>query len=167
MKKISLLFAFLMISFACMGQEEPIETISEPLEVSGYTSFGEQIDANEAMGVQEMSAAYLKMAVADTVQTKFNAIVTDVCQTKGCWMKLELEDGKETMVRFKDYGFFVPKNIVGKKVVVNGSAFVEEMSVEDQRHYAKDAGKSEEEIAKIAETKKSYGFEADGVLLKE
>ncbi len=161
MRKINLLLAFLMISFACMGQEEPV------MPTAGYTSFGEQIDANEAMGVQEMSAAYLKMAIADTVQTKFNAIVTDVCQSKGCWMKLQLEDGEETMVRFKDYGFFVPKNIVGKEVVVNGAAFVEEMSVEDQKHYAKDAGKSEEEIAKITETKKSYGFEADGVLLKD
>ena len=164
MRKINLLLVFLMISFACMGQEEPIETVSEP---SGYTSFGEQIDANEAMGVQEMSTAYLKMAIADTVQAKFNAVVTDVCQSKGCWMKLQLEDGKETMVRFKDYGFFVPKNIVGKEVVVNGSAFVEEMSIKDQKHYAKDAGKSDEEIAKITKTKKTYGFEADGVLLKE
>ncbi|VAW11111.1 FIG00552520: hypothetical protein [hydrothermal vent metagenome] len=167
MKKINLLLVFLMISFACMGQEESIETISEPMPTSGYTSFGEQINANEAMNVQEMSAAYLKMAIADTVQTKFNAIVTDVCQSKGCWMKLQLESGEETMVRFKDYGFFVPKNIAGKEVVVNGVAFVEEMSVEDQKHYAKDAGKSEEEIAKITETKKAYGFEADGVLLKD
>ena len=45
--------------------------------------------------------------------------------------------------------------------------FVEEMSVADQKHYAKDAGASEEEIAKILKPKKTLGFEADGVLLKQ
>jgi hypothetical protein len=41
------------------------------------------------------------------------------------------------------------------------------MSVKDQKHYAEDGGKSKEEIAKITTTKKTLGFEADGVLLKE
>jgi len=61
----------------------------------------------------------------------------------------------------------MPKDIAGKEVIVNGLAFVEEMSVEDQRHYAEDGGKSEDEIAKITKPKKTFGFEADGVLLKE
>ena len=82
-------------------------------------------------------------------------------------MKLELQDGEETMVRFKDYGFFMPMDIKGKEVIVNGFAFVEEMSVEDQKHFAKDGGKSEAEMAKITTIKKTLSFEADGVLLKD
>jgi len=100
------------------------------------------------------------------MQVKFTATVKEVCKSMGCWMKLELDNGEQTMVRFKDYGFFMPKDIEGQEVIVNGLAFVEEMSVEDQRHYAKDAGKSEAEIAKILATKKTFGFEADGVLVK-
>ncbi len=69
--------------------------------------------------------------------------------------------------KYTDYGFFMPKNIEGQKVIVNGKAFVEEMSVNDQRHYAKDGGKSAEEIAQITQPKKTYGFEADGVLLEQ
>jgi len=61
----------------------------------------------------------------------------------------------------------VPKDIAGKEVIVNGLAYVKETSVEEQRHYAEDAGKSEEEIATITSPKKSYAFEADGVLIKE
>ena len=61
----------------------------------------------------------------------------------------------------------MPKDIKGKEVIVNGLAFVEEMSVKDQKHYAKDGGKSEAEIAEITSPKKTLGFEADGVLLKD
>uniref|UniRef100_UPI0025C058F1 DUF4920 domain-containing protein n=1 Tax=Maribacter sp. TaxID=1897614 RepID=UPI0025C058F1 len=110
---------------------------------------------------------YQKMTVADTTRIKFIATVTDVCNAKGCWMKLSLGDNQEAMVRFKDYGFFMPKDIEEKEVVVSGLAFVEEMSIADQQHYAKDAGESEEDIAKITKTKKTYGFTAEGVLLKK
>ena len=82
-------------------------------------------------------------------------------------MKLKLENGEEAMVKFKDYGFFMPKDIAGKEVIVNGLAFIEEMSVEEQKHYAEDAGESKEVIAAITAPKKTYRFEADGVLLKK
>jgi hypothetical protein len=71
------------------------------------------------------------------------------------------------MVKFKDYGFFMPKDIAGKEVIVNGKAFIEAMSVDEQRHYAEDGGESAEAIAAITEQKKTLRFEADGVLLKE
>ena len=61
----------------------------------------------------------------------------------------------------------MPKDIAGREVIVNGKAFVNEVSVEELRHYAEDAGKSEEEIAQITEPEKTYSFLADGVLLKE
>ena len=54
----------------------------------------------------------------------------------------------------------------GKEVVVNGKAFVAEVSVEEQRHYAEDAGRSKEEIEAITEVQKTLSFEADGVLVK-
>ncbi len=167
MERINILLAFLFMVYSGMGQDQQPENTSETIVTSSYTSFGEKFDAKDALGTQEISEQYLKMTVTDTTRSKFNAIVTDVCKSKGCWMKLQLENGQETMVRFKDYGFFVPKDITGKEVVVNGFAFVEEMSVEDQKHYAKDGDRSEAEIAKITAPKKTYSFEAVGVLLKE
>ena len=47
------------------------------------------------------------------------------------------------MIRFKDYKFFVPKNIDGKEVVLNGTAEKTTTSVKMLKHYAEDAGKSE------------------------
>ena len=62
---------------------------------------------------------------------------------------------------------FMPKvkQIAGKDVIVNGKAFVNEVSIGEQRHYAEAAGKIAEEIAQNTEPKKTYSFEADGALL--
>ena len=38
-------------------------------------------------------------------------------------------------------------------------------SIDDQKHYAEDAGKSKEEIAKILSEKKEIKYEAKGVLI--
>jgi hypothetical protein len=93
------------------------------------------------------------------------ATVEEVCQKKGCWMTVHSGNagGEEIMVRFKDYGFFVPKDLGGKKVLVEGKAFKSVIPGEDLRHYAEDAGKSEEEIMAITEPENSFQFEATGV----
>jgi hypothetical protein len=110
---------------------------------------------------------YKNMNVGDSINSKMMATVIDVCQAKGCWMTLDLGTGNKAMVKFKDYGFFVPKDISGKNIIVNGFAFVEEVSVDVLKHYAKDAGKSTEEIALITKPKKTFSFEADGVLIAQ
>jgi hypothetical protein len=50
-------------------------------------------------------------------------------------------------------------------VIVEGKAFVKETSVKELQHYAEDAGKTKEEIAKIIAPKKEFAFVANGVLL--
>ncbi|MCK5440894.1 MAG: DUF4920 domain-containing protein [Maribacter sp.] len=167
MKSFNVLLVFFVLISVCNGQEpdkESVVSVDGPQELM---AFGDEIDFEGSVSSQMMAIKYNSMTITDTVHAKFTGIVTNVCQAKGCWMKVQLGDGHEAMVRFKEYGFFVPKDIKGRQVVVNGWAFVEEMGIEDQKHFAKDAGKSEEEIAKIDQSKRSYGFEANGVLLKE
>lgn len=67
------------------------------------------------------------------------ATVEKVCEASGCWMTLK---GANDSVRitFKDYGFFVPVELVGKKVLVEGEAKVHKMSLKETKHYVKDAG---------------------------
>jgi hypothetical protein len=74
---------------------------------------------------------------------------------------------EEAMVKFKDYGFFMPMDITGEEIIVEGMAFVEEVSVDEQRHYAEDAGETAEEIAKITEPKRTLSFVSNGVLIPE
>lgn len=143
------------------------ETLKERSSEAAFQSFGKAIVSENAIPVQAMAEQYNLMKSGDTLNSKIMATVKEVCQAKGCWMTLNLEDGNEVMVKFKDYGFFMPKDIAGKEVIVNGKAFVEEMSVDEQKHFAEDAGQTEDEIAKITKPKKTYSFEADGVLVRE
>lgn len=163
-----ILIALIALSFfACKDKEAPKEQVEAVKTEVGYTSVGREIVANDALIASNMVSKYETMQVGDTIQSKMIAKVDEVCQAKGCWMKLDLEDGKQVMVKFKDYGFFMPKDIAGKEVIINGKAFVNEMPVDEQQHYAEDAGKSAEEIAAITTPKKTYSFEADGVLIKQ
>tara|TARA_R110000796_G_scaffold35017_1_gene89952 strand:+ start:40146 stop:40649 length:504 start_codon:yes stop_codon:yes gene_type:complete len=167
MKRINILLVFFTLIFACKEQNKDKTDEIVVATATDFSSFGAEIDAIGTLETNEMTKKYQNLAVSDTINTKFSAIVTDVCQAKGCWMKLKLDDGNEAMVKFKDYEFFMPKDISGKKVIVNGLAFIEEMSVDEQKHYAEDGGESQEAIAAITTPKKTYRFEADGVLLKK
>jgi len=125
--------------------------------------FGEIISADNAVAFDDVIE---KMKTTDSLQVKLVGTVYEVCQAKGCWMNLKSEtSGEELFVRFKDYGFFMPKDIAGRKVVIEGYSFPEVISVEELRHYAEDKGSSEEEIAKITEPEESLNFLASGVLL--
>ncbi len=142
----------------------PVETKDEIQDIA-YESFGKTFSLPDAVTAERMALRYADLSVGDSVSVKMTAKVKNVCQAKGCWMTLDLLDGEEVMVKFEDYGFFVPKDISGKEVFINGKAFVNEVSVDEQRHYAQDGGATEEEIAKIVIPKKTYSFLADGVLL--
>ena len=143
-------------------EEKPIK-----VEKTEYKSFGNTIIADDAIDASSMAAHYKTMAIGDSINSKITATVTKVCQAKGCWMTLNLGDDEEIMVKFKDYAIFMPKDIAGKEVIINGKAYVNVVSVDEQRHYAEDAGKPTEDIAIITKPKKTYAFEADGVLLKQ
>jgi|SRR5690606_23113709 hypothetical protein len=160
MKYLGFLMLFILI-FSCKEQN------TEEVKMMGdFASFGKEITADDAISQQEMLEKFNQLEVGDTAIIKFTSKVNSVCQSKGCWMKLALDPQTETMVRFKDYDFFVPKDIAESDAIVEGKAYKEEMTVKDQQHYAKDAGKSEEEIAAITSPKMVYNFEAEGVLIK-
>ncbi|MBT8393894.1 MAG: DUF4920 domain-containing protein [Flavobacteriaceae bacterium] len=160
-KHLTLLLIFLL-GFSC--KNDPKNTTEIQKEVT-YESIGKEIVAIDAIEASSMVQHYEGMKVGDSVDSKILGTVKEVCQAKGCWMKVKLDESNEVMVKFKDYGFFVPKDIAGKEIIINGKAFVTEVPVDEQRHYAEDAGKSEEQIAAITQPKKTYSFEADGVLL--
>ena len=143
------------------------ETLPVVKEEQKTQLFGETFEPGDVYDSKKMASALEGMKTGDSINVQFTAKVNDVCKAKGCWMKLDLGEGEEMMVKFKDYGFFVPLDIDGKEVVVHGKAFVGEMSVDEQRHYAEDAGSTPEEIAAITAPKKTYSYEATGVIIKQ
>ena len=167
MKHVLPLFIFALLVSSCKNSTTETPEVSDDKNEMAYVSFGEEIEADQAIELLSMSENYKNMKVGDSVSAKLIGKVDEVCQAKGCWMKMDLGNDEQVMVKFKDYGFFMPKNIAGKDVIVDGKAFVSELSVEELRHYAEDAGKSEDEIAAITQPRRTYSFEANGVLLIE
>ena len=161
MKKILALGVIASLFVNC---EQKKEVAPEVAKVE-YAKFGDSISVDDALSTDEMMKKFADLKEGDTLEVKFKSEINEVCQKKGCWMTLDLADDKEAFVKFKDYGFFVPKNAQDKEVVVNGKAFVSVESVDVLKHYAKDAGKSQAAIDSIVEPKVTYSFMANGVLI--
>ena len=134
-------------------------------DAEDFNSFGAAFDPTEIIKPNELIN---QLGDADSSHATVMATVEEVCQMKGCWMSVSGPDLNEPIfVKFKDYGFFVPKDISGQEVVMRGVAHRQQTSVEELRHYAKDAGKSQEEIDAITEPKEEITFMASGVLVKK
>jgi hypothetical protein len=124
--------------------------------------YGEKIKANGAISTSE----FVKLIEGkDSLAVKMKVKINEACKKKGCWMNVDLGNGQSMMVRFKDYGFFVPKDADGSDAIIEGQAFREEVSVDMLRHYAEDAGKSKDEIAAITKSEINLSFEAVGVII--
>ena len=98
---------------------------------------------------------------------KIKGEILSTCPKKGCWMRIRAEEDT-ILVRFKDYGFFVPKQgVEGKEVIINGDLSVDTLTVPQLRHYAEDAGKTLREIKKINDPEIILSFLATGVIINE
>jgi len=149
---------------ACSNQPEgQKEDTAKADQVIGQP-FGDTIVADGAIGYEAMLA---QMAGKDSIAVKVIGEVESVCQKKGCWMNIVSADPEKAQmfVQFKDYGFFMPKDIKGRKVIMEGFAYKSITPVDELRHYAEDEGKSKEEIEAITEPLEELKFMASGVLL--
>ncbi|MEL6356875.1 MAG: DUF4920 domain-containing protein [Bacteroidota bacterium] len=167
MKFFNVILALLVICYAC-NTTNTTQTDSPSTSTSTSTETDKDMPdrAGAVFGFTtslSMTSLLSELEEADTLQAlSVKGEVREVCQAKGCWMTIGDE---EMMVKFKDYGFFVPKDISGRQVVMHGKAYYQVTPLEELRHYAEDAGKSAEEIAAITEPKKELRFLASGVLL--
>jgi Domain of unknown function (DUF4920) len=167
MKNIVMLISVFSLLAACKKEtKKEADAQAEQKEIA-YQAFGNKIVPEGALTVSELSQRYSNLKLGDTIPVKFKGKISEVCQKKGCWMTVPLDGGQTTMIRFKGYGFFMPLNAGNREAVVEGVAFVRETPVEELKHYAKDAGKSEAEISKITEPKREFAFVASGVLIRE
>ncbi len=130
-----------------------------------YTSFGVEISDQPN---HSYNSIYDLAQNGEITNIILEGEITQTCAKKGCWMDVKVSEQDTLMVRFKDYGFFVPKEgVEGLRTVVKGNAKMDTISVEMLRHYAEDAGDSEEEILNIMEPKYVLEFIAEGVLIEQ
>ncbi|MCC2544983.1 DUF4920 domain-containing protein [Hymenobacter sp. BT175] len=162
------LAASLLSLAACQSNTTPATTsatttAAPAVAVTGKT-YGAATTSDGALPLAELPKA---LGNQDSAKVKLVGTATGVCQAKGCWLTMKTTEGKEMRVRFKDYAFFVPKDLTGKTVVIDGWAHREIVPVEDLQHYAKDAGKSAKEVAAITKPDEQLTFMADGVLVQD
>ncbi|HEY3387502.1 MAG TPA: DUF4920 domain-containing protein [Saprospiraceae bacterium] len=161
MKKIQFISLLLLASMAWFSCKQA----ATPAAVD-ENSFGAGVSKPDA--AMTFADVNNQLATADSVNVVMRAKVSGVCQAKGCWMNLVDPTGaisEEIFVQFHDYGFFMPKDIEGREVIVEGKAYKQETTVEELKHYAEDAGKTAEEIAAITEPVMEKKFMATGVVL--
>lgn len=158
MKRI-LLSVFALIFLASCNSKPTTELHSEG-NLQTAAIYGDTVKDDNVIQLAAVTAA---MKGEEKKDLKIRGKVEEVCQKKGCWMVMKLSNGEDMRITFKDYKFFVPKDLAGKEVVVDGYAYLDTTSVKQLQHYAKDGGKSEAEIASIVSPKTEIAFEAKGV----
>ena len=156
MKHIQILAIAVLFLMSCGSNNETEETAVEGRY--GDTTWV----ADNAISAATMVDS---LAGKDSIYTTVKGEIKAACQAKGCWMSMDAA-GQEMIVKFKDYGFFVPMNSAGYQATMQGWAYIDTLSVAEQQEYAKDAEKSEEEIAAISEPLVKLSFTADGVIIE-
>lgn len=154
------LFLLLFAALAACAQTNTEQANEETAQTENV--YGEDFEAAEVIGANQVAALVQHGEQKElTVEAKIN----ECCQKKGCWMNVDLGNDEEMRVTFKDYGFFMPLDCGGKTAVMKGIAYYDTIPVDYLRHYAEDAGKSQEEIEAITEPELQLVFEATGVKL--
>ena len=166
------MYAFLILFFvACSSrnesaQELPLNSADQQAEIRttiSDASYGVHINKEGAVPANTVVAL---LANRDSVGVKVRGEITEVCQKKGCWMMMNIGDNKKMRVTFKNYGFFVPKDVDKRVAVIEGVVKREMTDVATLQHYAQDAGKDAKEIEAISEPEINLVFVAEGVVIE-
>ena len=160
MKYYNLIIITLTVFFASCSSPEASEK-----STLGYDYFGDTLDVSSAVEINQIINTMKEGK--DSVYATFSAPINAICQKKGCWMELDLGNGENALVRFKDYGFFVPMDATGEIAMVEGAMKIDTLDVDWLRHQASDAGKSDSVIASINTFEISYSIMATGVALEK
>ncbi len=133
MKQFLVIILFILLVAGC--------ATSEPETAVEYDAYGVGVTSSVVMTTDELldDAASL-----DGELVAVSGVVRDVCQSKGCWLVLETATGDVIRVAVAkddagEYQFTVPTDISGRQVLVEGRLVRQELSEEQQQHYAEES----------------------------
>ncbi len=148
-------------SFAQEAVEKSAPPAGNALVGDYYGTDVSDVAVEKAISVKNLENKFKDQKMVEDIVVKGE--VTDVCEKRGCWVTIKTENGSSFFVKMKDYAFFVPIALKGKNVVLEGNAEKKITSVDELRHYAKDAKKSQTEINAITSPKEEIRFVANGI----
>ena len=135
----------LATSIGQAAEDTKVIRLSEPVEQTADSeTFGASLDESVPM----VTLAELASDGGDYVDKPVRVIarVSQVCQKKGCFF-IAQEGSSVMRISFKDYGFFVPTDISGKRVTFTGEVIAREVTVDEAAHYAEDLGATDSAVA--------------------
>lgn len=144
----SLVFSLLLI-VPLLLSISACNSISARVETFGSPVIGESLEQVELASVLRTPEQFSGRTI------EIRGEVVDVCQKKGCWLRMAPTGSGEkdgVFVKFTcpiDGERLIPMNAMGQPVRVEGTLVVETISEAERRHYASDAGKSAAEIDQI------------------
>lgn len=170
MRIIPLLLVGILLLAACeRSDDQPNGERSGDTPVE-FMSFGEEIPTEgPAISAADIAAEPNSYANQDV---RVEGTVVTVCQQAGCWLTLENPAGEPVRVHVPkdeagEYLWTLPMDLGPRMAIVEGTAFADTLSVEDQRHYAEDAGRPQTEIDAITEPQASAYIIARGILVEQ
>lgn len=125
------------------------------------TVYGDSVLDNN---IQDLESMFALLQNANSTKIKLKATVNSV-NKDGCGILLKCNGNDDVRVAFADNSFNVPTTIIGKEVIIDGEAKVEELSVQNQKQFALNEGKNQESIDEITTVKKIVALTAKGLVV--
>ncbi len=147
-----------LINIGIAQNTDKVTQLAEPVEKGeNYEVYGSEFPDD----AQFFSSGYLvrNADIFKGQQVATQGIIKQVCQKKGCFFMLSAGE-KNIRVTFKDYKFFVPTDAAGTKVQLTGIFRIKDISEDQAKHYAKDAGG---DASKVMGPQKEYNIVAASV----
>lgn len=123
------------------------------------------VDTTQAVSLDQMVKSFA--AQPQNNLFTFYAPLEGVCQSAGCWVKVQPTNAPALRVRFKDHFLIPPATEINSVAYFHGRAYYDTISVALQKHFLEDAKAPQSEIDQITEPKIELNFEADGVWVKK
>jgi hypothetical protein len=112
-------------------------TLAAAASAEAPRTFGKPLQGLTPVALQEVLARPEAGRIV-----RLEGTIEKVCQNKGCWLELK-QQAASVHVTFENYGFFVPKDSMGKPVALEGKVVVKQPTPEDVAHLkAEGAGAS-------------------------
>ena len=168
MKKLNVILIALVVFIGTnVIAQSKSKAATKPFNNNDYALFGQKFQVKKVLSNKDLLKKYKTLKAGDSLTVQFQSNIKSVCKKKGWWLTMDLTGDEVSFVKFKDYAFFVPLNADNSQAIISGKAFVDVVSVDELKHYAKDGGKTGAEIAKITKPEVTYSFLADGVYIKK
>lgn len=152
------LLAILIIFASCMSSDKT--ALHAAQNVKGSAVYGDSIKEGNVLDLGGMQTIMQK---AEKMDMRLLGKVDNVCGKDGCCIMMKLENGKAMCVTFKNQAFVVPKSVIGKNIMLKGTAYRDTALIKKQHQYAISAGL----ISKQETTQPTpeLAFEASGVVI--